>query len=90
MATVFHKVHLCQGIAAPHRLSIDSTQYKALFMPSRIEGYFTAIKVVSIPTNNKASGLPASTLILEEETGAVRALLNATSLTALRNAAGKG
>jgi ornithine cyclodeaminase len=55
--------------------------------PGTLHG--TSIKVVCIPTSlNDLRGLPASTLVLDEDTGAVKAILNATNLTALRNAAG--
>ncbi|KAK7028334.1 hypothetical protein R3P38DRAFT_2935458 [Favolaschia claudopus] len=49
----------------------------------------TSIKVVCVPTSpSDTRGLPASTLVLNEETGAVKAIVNASKLTALRNAAG--
>lgn len=77
----------------PHRTSIPTCNHTALFMPARIayprslSG--TAIKVVSVPKSpTDLRGLPASTLVLDEDTGAVRAVVNATNLTALRNAAG--
>ncbi|KAJ7787395.1 hypothetical protein B0H14DRAFT_284366 [Mycena olivaceomarginata] len=69
--------------------------HTALFMPARIaQGPLatlrgTSVKVVCVPTSPADSrGLPASTLVLDEETGAVRAIMNASNLTALRNAAG--
>jgi ornithine cyclodeaminase/alanine dehydrogenase-like protein (mu-crystallin family) len=81
-------------ISAPHRTSIQSANHTALFMPSRINAIGTAIKVVSVPTSDSSDaaripcGLPASTIVLDEHTGAVKALVNARSLTALRTAAG--
>ena len=53
----------------------------------------TAMKVVSVPSASapdeiKQKGLPASTIVLDEITGEVKALVNASKLTALRNAAG--
>jgi ornithine cyclodeaminase len=48
----------------------------------------TAIKVVSVPKQSGIHGLPATTLVLDEVTGRVKAIVNARKLTALRNAAG--
>ncbi|KAF8625486.1 hypothetical protein AX15_005351 [Amanita polypyramis BW_CC] len=64
----------------------------------------TTIKVVSVPLSTDAAlstgpnaksnmgprvrGLPATVLVLDEETGSIRAVVNARSLTALRTAAG--
>lgn len=63
--------------------------HHALFMPSRIASLGTTIKVVSVPTNPKDTrGLPASTFVMDEETGRVKAVVNAGGLTAVRTAAG--
>ena len=83
-----------QEIVQPHRTTVPTAHHTALFMPSRIASMGTAMKVVSVPTPGapvevKARGLPASTVVLDERTGAVRAIVNARLLTALRNAAGK-
>ncbi|PPQ95999.1 hypothetical protein CVT26_016161 [Gymnopilus dilepis] len=48
----------------------------------------TAVKVVCVPKRADSSGLPATTLVLDEASGGVRAVVNARKLTALRNAAG--
>lgn len=89
MASVFAALSDGSRITSPHRTSIQMKNHKALFMPSRIEGTGTAIKLVSVPTSAAApDGLPASTMVIDEETGGVKALVNARSLTALRNAAG--
>ncbi|KAL1674288.1 hypothetical protein EV122DRAFT_220903 [Schizophyllum commune] len=78
--------------STPHRTSISMSQHTALFMPARIAidaltG--TTIKVVSVPSSpGDTRGLPGSTLVLDEDTGAVNAIVNSRSLTALRNAAG--
>lgn len=49
----------------------------------------TAIKVVSVPRGTSmARGNPATTLVLDEDTGSIKAVLNAGYLTALRTAAG--
>ena len=101
MAQVFHSLSTSEkdsngtvGIHQPHRTSVPVTNHTALFMPSRIEPFGTAIKVVSVPTSTapqliKAAGLPGTTLVLDESSGAARAVVNARRLTALRNAAGK-
>lgn len=87
MAVVFRALSLTpEGVQCPPRLSLDMTRHTALVMPGRVDGTGTALKVVSVPKHG--SGLPASTLVLDESTGAVKALLNAGNLTALRTAAG--
>lgn len=48
----------------------------------------TAVKVVCVPVESDPRGLPGTTLVLDEVTGAVKAVVNARNLTALRNAAG--
>jgi len=48
----------------------------------------TAIKVVSVPKKGGIHGIPGTTLILDEVTGSIKAIVNARKLTALRNAAG--
>ncbi|WVR03448.1 hypothetical protein IAU60_000439 [Kwoniella sp. DSM 27419] len=87
-------------IQMPQRLTVSSEDTTMLFMPSRAptsvpgqssEGSktqsTTAIKIVSVPTKG-AEGLPASTFVMDETTGKVKAMINARKLTALRNAAG--
>ena len=65
-------------------------EHHVLFMPARISDLGTTIKVVSVPLlSGDTRGIPGSTLILDEKTGATKAILNARSLTALRTAAGK-
>ncbi|KAG7086067.1 hypothetical protein E1B28_003587 [Marasmius oreades] len=73
----------------PHRIAIPTERHKALFMPARISAVGTTMKVVSAPTDaSDTGGLPASTIVLDKQSGAVKAIVNARSLTALRNAAG--
>ncbi|KAL0578645.1 hypothetical protein V5O48_003345 [Marasmius crinis-equi] len=73
----------------PHRIAIPTEHHKALFMPARISATGTTMKVVAVPTrSNDAGGLPASTIVLDKNSGAVKAIVNARSLTALRNAGG--
>ncbi|KAH9017785.1 hypothetical protein EDB83DRAFT_2437150 [Lactarius deliciosus] len=58
-------------------------------MPARIPDIGTTIKVVSVPLlSGDTRGIPASTLVLDEKSGATKALVNARALTALRTAAG--
>lgn len=75
-------------IQTPQRLSIQSQQATSLFMPARVAGSSTACKIVSIPRNGGAEGLPATTLVIDDE-GKVRGVVNARKLTALRNACGE-
>ncbi|THV02044.1 NAD(P)-binding protein [Dendrothele bispora CBS 962.96] len=73
----------------PQRIVFPTENHKALFMPSRICEMGTTMKVVSVPTNpGDLRGLPASTIVLDKNTGGVKAIVNARTLTALRNAAG--
>ncbi|KAL5482599.1 hypothetical protein ACEPAI_9193 [Sanghuangporus weigelae] len=89
MGRVFDRFHSQDRISLPHRTSITTDAYSVLFMPARIDDFGTTIKTVSVPgPNSSRDGVQATTLLLDEETGAVKAIVNATSLTALRNAAG--
>ncbi|GAA6008186.1 hypothetical protein JCM11491_001921 [Sporobolomyces phaffii] len=85
-----------QGIVAsvqnPQRITTESSLHKTLYMPSRltnpIQGPATSIKVVASPKPEcSAPGLPATTLLMDEETGRVQAIVNAAELTGLRTAA---
>lgn len=73
---------------SPQRISVSTESHKVLFMPSRLDTT-TAIKIVSVPTKEGLSGLPATILVLDESTGSVQAVMNAGALTAVRTAAGK-
>ncbi|KIP03692.1 hypothetical protein PHLGIDRAFT_228274 [Phlebiopsis gigantea 11061_1 CR5-6] len=101
MARVFMDLHASyeaqetasNDVIIPHRSTVSSHNHHALFMPSRLAPLAgTAIKIVSVPTPQasalvKANGLPASTVVLDEQTGEVAAVVNARKLTPLRNAA---
>jgi ornithine cyclodeaminase/alanine dehydrogenase-like protein (mu-crystallin family) len=83
---------LAGTVTIPHRNVIASLNHRILFMPSRLASVGTAVKIVSVPTATapagiKERGLPASTAVLDEQTGEVVAIVNARKLTALRNAA---
>jgi ornithine cyclodeaminase/alanine dehydrogenase-like protein (mu-crystallin family) len=89
MALVFARLSSNYGITSPHRTSIATGNHNTLFMPSRLIDSGTAIKIVSVPTSSSDTrGLPASTLVINEQSGAVKAIINARKLTALRNAVG--
>ena len=83
------------GTQVPHRTTVSMRNHKALWMPARLCSNHspgeasTSIKIVCVPQGDRGGGLPASTVVLDEETGRVKAVVNATKLTALRNAAGK-
>lgn len=78
-------------LSTPARTTIVSSQHTTLFMPSRAESLSTtAIKVVAVPTGDGKGGLPSTSLVMDETTGVVDAVVNARSLTALRTAAGRG
>lgn len=95
MAGVFSQLSSSDpGIVQPHRTTIATQNHTALFMPSRIASSGTTLKVVSVPSASapedvKARGLPASTIVMDEHGGHVKAIVNARLLTALRNAAGE-
>ncbi|KAG6844420.1 hypothetical protein H0H87_007022 [Tephrocybe sp. NHM501043] len=79
-------------IHTPHRSTIPMQNHTALFMPARVahpEFPGTTLKAVSVPQRSgDTNGLPGSTIVMNEATGAVKALVNSRSLTAFRNAAG--
>ncbi|GAB1520925.1 hypothetical protein RhiTH_004014 [Rhizoctonia solani] len=83
-------------VQQPPRLTTLSPEHATLYMPCRLpEPIFesstihSAIKVVSVPRTGGGGGIPGTTLVLDEKTGAARAVVNSRALTALRNAAGK-
>lgn len=87
-ADVFRRVSENSGIDMPHRLSVRTESHNTLFMPSRVDTYGTAVKIVSVPTSGGLNGLPATTLVIDEASGGVKAVVNARNLTAIRTAAG--
>ncbi|KAI6112594.1 hypothetical protein F5141DRAFT_1003266 [Pisolithus sp. B1] len=89
MASVFRRLSSESDYSSPHRTTIAMAHHTTLFMPSRVRDVGTAIKVVSVPTSTDDKRcLPASTVLMDEETGCVKAIVNASALTALRTAAG--
>ena len=78
-----------QVVDCPPRTPLRTPHHMALFMPSRIAtAGGTGIKIVSSSQSVPEVGLPATTMVLNELTGAVEAIVNARQLTAVRNAAG--
>lgn len=78
------------------RLQIPSHDAVSLFMPAYVKsdtGEALAIKVVSLYPNNPSRGLKyiqAAVLVLESDTGRAIALLEGSTLTAIRTGAGSG
>ncbi|KWU47079.1 NAD(P)-binding protein [Rhodotorula sp. JG-1b] len=77
-------------IQNPLRIATETAFHKTLYMPSRLttsEGGATAVKVVAVPKPNcPVPGLPGTTLLMDEETGSVRAVVNSAELTGIRTA----
>jgi ornithine cyclodeaminase/alanine dehydrogenase-like protein (mu-crystallin family) len=101
MADVFALISSKGHVSMPPRIVIPTLHHTALFMPAHIGstdlnisnpvfalGGNTAVKVVCVPAESDPRGLPGTTLVLDEVTGGVKAVVNARNLTALRNAAG--
>ena len=94
MADVFSRLSKSDpGVMQPPRTTVPSGNHTCLFMPSRVASAGTTMKVVAVPTTTapldvKERGLPASTIVVDERSGGVRAIVNARNLTGLRNAAG--
>jgi len=88
-------------VQQPPRLTTLSPKHSTLYMPCRVptsvtggpsqadeDAIHTAIKVVSVSRDGGDGGIPGTTLVLDERTGGVKAVVNSRGLTALRNAAG--
>ncbi|HOX30716.1 MAG TPA: ornithine cyclodeaminase family protein [Spirochaetales bacterium] len=85
----------------PLRINFDvegSGGGQSLYMPAHVKGYpapggATGVKIVSVYPGNAAKGLPvvpATMVLVDEETGLVEALLDGTELTRLRTGALSG
>ena len=78
------------------RLEVPARQAVALFMPAYVPGGAgdaLAVKVVTLFSQNIPKGLPlihAAVLVMDAESGQMRALLEGGTLTAIRTAAGAG
>ncbi|KDN51419.1 NAD(P)-binding protein [Tilletiaria anomala UBC 951] len=93
-AEVFYQVSaaakqpdLAQCMQIPQRLAINAPNHHMLFMPARALDT-TAIKIVSVPKDGIPGGIPGTTLLFDDETGVLKAVMDASSLTAARTAAG--
>ncbi|PWN53840.1 NAD(P)-binding protein [Violaceomyces palustris] len=78
------------AIQNPHRTTIETKHHNVLFMPARLN-HSTTVKIVSVPKPNDQlapPGIRGTTLVIEEEGGRMKAVVNAESLTGLRTAAG--
>ncbi|KAK4703312.1 hypothetical protein P7C70_g2899, partial [Phenoliferia sp. Uapishka_3] len=80
-------------IQNPLRIATESGAHKTLYMPSRLttsqDISLTAVKIVSVPKpSTSIPGLPATTLLFDEQTGKCSAMVNAGELTGIRTAAG--
>ena len=78
----------------PQRAVINGSEGNFLFMPAYSEDMKAAgLKIVNIMPGNPAKGLPASigqVLLIDGETGVVKAMMDGTYVTALRTAAASG
>ena len=78
----------------PLRAVINGSRGNFLFMPAYSEEMMAAgLKIVNIMPGNPEKGLPASigqVLLIDGETGVVKALMDGTYVTALRTAAASG
>ena len=78
----------------PQRAVINGSCGNFLFMPAYSEEMKAAgLKIVNIMPGNPAKGLPASigqVLLIDGETGEVKAMMDGTYITALRTAAASG
>ncbi len=88
-------IQLSSGaLEMPLRSRVATSEGVTLIMPAWRHGATTlAIKVVSVYDDNPARGLPlvsATVIVLDAETGQLKALIDGNSLTALRTGAGGG
>ncbi|KAF9937195.1 hypothetical protein BGZ65_001719 [Modicella reniformis] len=88
-AKAFHS-HTAHETQMPLRSSLYMDYHTALIMPARINtstSAVSAVKIVSIPKKDSKNGLPGVTVVMDNETGEPRGLVNARLLTAIRTAA---
>ncbi|KAF9354296.1 hypothetical protein BGX34_011107 [Mortierella sp. NVP85] len=88
-AKAFHS-YSANETQTPLRSSLHTDHHTALIMPARINtasSAVSAVKIVSIPMQDSKDGLPGVTVVMDNETGEPRGLVNARLLTAIRTAA---
>lgn len=78
------------SISAPTRIALGLANHTTLFMPARAKDVGgSACKIVSVPSRaDDVAGLPAMTVVLDDDTGRVQGVVNASELTGVRTAAG--
>ena len=86
---------LSEGTAiVPDRVSVNVDAGVSLYMPGYLpEGGHLAAKIVTVFPENRKSGFPVIqgvVLVLDSETGEVRALMDGSYITALRTGAASG
>lgn len=90
-ASVFHALEPNDNdsdpVQIPQRLAINSPHHTMLFMPARALG-ITSTKIVAVPKPGEPSGIPGLTLLFDDDTGRVKAMVDASVLTPARTAAG--
>lgn len=78
----------------PLRIGLQASDGISLFMPAHLrDSHALGLKVVSVRAHNPARNLPsilALVALIDEETGAPLALMDGTTITAMRTAAGSG
>ncbi|KAG0305051.1 hypothetical protein BGZ98_004643 [Dissophora globulifera] len=85
-AKAFH-AYSANKTQTPQRETLITPYHRTLIMPARIDTLTSVIKVVSIPHKDSKDGLPGVTIVLDNETGEPRGLVNARLLTPIRTAA---
>lgn len=76
-----------EPVQIPQRLAVNNPHHTMLFMPARALG-ITSTKIVAVPKPGEPSGIPGLTLLFDDDTGRVKAMVDASVLTPARTAAG--
>lgn len=87
-------IYAAKKAVVPLRSNLDARKGQALFMPGLAEeAEALGVKIVSVYPDNPARNLPAvpaTTVLLDTETGMVKALMDGTALTRMRTGALSG
>ncbi|KAF8933020.1 hypothetical protein EDD21DRAFT_415139 [Dissophora ornata] len=86
-AKAFH-AYSANETQTPQRPTLQTSYHSTLIMPARIDSLTSVVKIVSVPKQDSKNGLPGVTIVMDNETGEPRGLVNARLLTAVRTAAG--